>query len=152
MQEIRCTNKNRSKEHFLERIFESHIGEKLKKGNWLRFKKGTFPKGIKLKQKVKKWKEWKKNENQKTKATFEEAFYFLLPKFILPILKQANFRQIVNAISNANFVIFFCFFVNFRIRKKKLMIQNRWSDLRSSDRRCLVLHRQNIFIIHIQNF
>ena len=49
MQEIRCTNKNRSKEHFLERIFESHIREKLTKGNWLRFKKGMFPKGVKLK-------------------------------------------------------------------------------------------------------
>jgi len=45
------------------------------------------------------------------KAKGEEAFYFLLPKFILPILKQAKFRQIVNAIINANFVIFFFAFL-----------------------------------------
>ena len=68
MQEIRCTNKNRSKEHFLEKIFESHIGEKLTKGNWLRFKKGMFPKGIKLKQKVKKMEGMKKERESEDKS------------------------------------------------------------------------------------
>ena len=58
-------------------------------------------------KKAKVLEERKMEEDEKAKG--EEAFYFLLPKFILPILKQANFRQIVNAITNANFVIFFAF-------------------------------------------
>ena len=120
MQEIRCTNKNRSKEHFLERILESHVGEKLKKGNWLRFKKGTFPKGIKLKQKV------KKNARNEKRTRIRRQKRHLKKLFIFCYRESAQIR-LNNPKTSSNFANFWkqlsmlkiFFFFNFYNNNKK---------------------------------
>ena len=108
-----CSNKKEfdarsslSKEDFWKRTLkQNHVREKFTNAKTLRFKRGI--RGEPTSQEGESIRGRKMEEDEKAKG--EEAFYFLLPKFILPILKQANFRQIVNAISNANFVIFFAF-------------------------------------------
>ena len=54
-------------------------GRNWQKGTGYGSKRECFRRGSSSNRRWKKWKERKKNENQKTKATFEEASYFLLP-------------------------------------------------------------------------